>query len=193
MVIGGHVILAGRARKLLRCPVRSLSALGISSQVGRFTVNITGVKAINTPIYSINSSAALCDLNVRRCNLTSVRGGVKSVALTTGFSPTTRDAIIGALGWSDLIDLALSPADVGRGRPFPDLNLTALLRLGGSDVAALATVGDTAFDVLAGLAAGAGVVAGVLSGAHDRATLAAAGAPNILETIVEMPSVLHLD
>lgn len=115
------------------------------------------------------------------------------VALTTGFSPTTRDAIIGALGWSDLIDLALSPADVGRGRPFPDLNLTALLRLGGSDVAALATVGDTAFDVLAGLAAGAGVVAGVLSGAHDRATLAAAGAPNIVESIVELPSVLHLD
>ena len=82
---------------------------------------------------------------------------------------------------------------MGRGRPFPDLNLTALLRLGGSDVAALATVGDTAFDVLAGLAAGAGVVAGVLSGAHDRATLAAAGAPNIVESIVELPSVLHLD
>jgi phosphonatase-like hydrolase len=118
--------------------------------------------------------------------------GIK-VALTTGFSPTTRDAIIDALGWSNLIDLALSPADVGRGRPFPDLNLTALLRLGGTDVAAMATVGDTAFDVLAGLAAGAGVVSGVLSGTHDRATLAAAGAPNILESIVELPTVLHLD
>lgn len=75
----------------------SLSALTISSQVGRFTVNITGVKAINTPIYSINSSAALCDLNVRRCNLTSVRGGVKSVALTTG-SYIITDNVITATG-----------------------------------------------------------------------------------------------
>jgi len=33
----------------------------------------------------------------------------------------------------------------------------------------------------------------VLSGTHDRATLAAAGAPNILESIVELPTVLHLD
>lgn len=115
------------------------------------------------------------------------------VALTTGFSPTTRDAIIRALGWSDLIDLALSPSDVGRGRPFPDLNLQALLRLGGTDVRAMATVGDTAFDVLAGLAAGAGVVAGVLSGAHDQATLAAAGAPNIIDSIADLPALLHLD
>ncbi len=118
--------------------------------------------------------------------------GVK-VALTTGFSPTTRDAILAALNWSDLIDLALSPADVGRGRPYPDLNLNALLRLGGTDVRALATVGDTAFDVLAGLASGAGVVTGVLSGAHDRATLAAAGAHHVLDTVADLPAVLHLD
>jgi phosphoglycolate phosphatase len=39
------------------------------------------------------------------------------VALTTGFSPRTRDAILAALGWEDLVELALSPADVGgRGR-----------------------------------------------------------------------------
>ena len=38
------------------------------------------------------------------------------VCLATGFSPTTRDAIISELGWGDLIDLALSPADAGRGR-----------------------------------------------------------------------------
>ena len=37
------------------------------------------------------------------------------VCLTTGFAPSTRDALIGALGWSTEIDLALSPADVGRG------------------------------------------------------------------------------
>ena len=43
------------------------------------------------------------------------------ICLTTGFAPATRDRILAVLGWDDLIDLALSPADAGRGRPFPGL------------------------------------------------------------------------
>ena len=75
------------------------------------------------------------------------------VCLATGFSPTTRDAIISELGWGDLIDLALSPADAGRGRPWPDLPLTALLCLGGGSVHELAVVGDTPSDIECGLRA----------------------------------------
>lgn len=125
--------------------------------------------------------------------ISSLRSAGVKVALTTGFSPRTRDAILDALGWHELVDLALSPADVGRGRPYPDLNLSALLRLGGTDVRALATVGDTAFDVLAGLAAGAGVVTGVLSGAHDRPTLEAAGAHHVLDTVADLPALLAVN
>jgi phosphoglycolate phosphatase len=105
------------------------------------------------------------------------------VCLATGFSPTTRDAIISELGWGELIDLALSPADAGRGRPWPDLPLTALLFLHGGAVSELAVVGDTASDVESGLRAGAGIVAGVLTGASSRADLEQAGAPLILDTI----------
>jgi len=105
------------------------------------------------------------------------------VCLTTGFSPATRDAIISELGWGDLVDLALSPADAGRGRPWPDLPLTALLFLHGGAVGELAVAGDTASDVESGLRAGAGVVAGVLTGASSRADLEQAGAPLILDTI----------
>jgi phosphoglycolate phosphatase len=108
------------------------------------------------------------------------------VCLATGFSPTTRDAIISELGWADLIDLALSPADAGRGRPWPDLPLTALLFLHGGAVSELAVVGDTASDVESGLRAGAGVVAGVLTGASSRADLEQAGAPLILDTIADL-------
>jgi phosphoglycolate phosphatase len=114
--------------------------------------------------------AALRDAGVRIC-------------LATGFSPVTRDAIIARLGWEPLIDLALSPADAGRGRPWPDLPLTALLRLGGGAVSELAVAGDTGSDVESGLRAGAAVVAGVLTGAGTRADLEQAGAPLILETI----------
>jgi phosphoglycolate phosphatase len=105
------------------------------------------------------------------------------VCLATGFSPGTRDAIISELGWGELIDLALSPTDAGRGRPWPDLPLTALLFLHGGAVSELAVVGDTANDVESGLRAGAGVVAGVLSGAGSRADLEQAGAPIILDTV----------
>jgi phosphoglycolate phosphatase len=105
------------------------------------------------------------------------------ICLVTGFSPTTRDAIIAELGWGDLIDLALSPADAGRGRPWPDLPLTALLFLHGGAVSELAVAGDTASDVESGLRAGAGVVAGVLTGAGSRADLEQAGAPIVLDTI----------
>jgi len=40
--------------------------------------------------------------------------GVK-VCLTTGFAPATRDRILDALGWTESVDLALSPSDAGRG------------------------------------------------------------------------------
>ena len=114
------------------------------------------------------------------------------VCLTTGFSPATRDAIISELGWGELIDLALSPADAGRGRPWPDLPLTALLRLHGGAVSELAAAGDTASDVESGLRAGAGIVAGVLTGASSRADLEQAGAPIILDTIAGiLPYILE--
>src|SRR5213076_3337207 len=82
-----------------------------------------------------------------------------------------------------LIDLALSPADAGRGRPWPDMPLTALLRLRGGGVSELAVAGDTASDIESGRRAGAAIVAGVLTGASTRADLEQAGAPLILDTI----------
>ena len=117
--------------------------------------------------------------------------GVK-ICLVTGFSPATRTAVLDALGWQPLVDLALSPADAGRGRPWPDLPLTALLRLGGGAVRELAVVGDTASDVESGLRAGAGVVAGVLTGAGTRDELERAGAPHVLEAIGGLPPLVGL-
>jgi phosphonatase-like hydrolase len=115
------------------------------------------------------------------------------VCLSTGFSPVTRDAIIAALGWEPLVDLLLSPADAGRGRPWPDMPLTALLRLSGDSVASLAVAGDTPADIESGLRAGAGLVAGVLSGDSTRADLEAVpaatgltGAPLILDSVASL-------
>jgi phosphonatase-like hydrolase len=113
------------------------------------------------------------------------------ICLTTGFAPPTRDRILGVLGWDSLVDLALSPADAGRGRPFPDMILAAVLRLEIDDVREVAVAGDTISDLLSGTRAGAGVVAGVLTGAHDRPTLETAPHTHILDSIADLPAVLR--
>jgi phosphonatase-like hydrolase len=112
------------------------------------------------------------------------------VVLTTGFAPVTRDALLDGLGWHDLVDLALSPVDAGRGRPAPDLVLAALLRTQTSAVAAVAVAGDTVSDVESGRRAGAGFVAGVLTGAHDSVALVAAGADAVLRDVTGLRGAL---
>jgi phosphonatase-like hydrolase len=124
--------------------------------------------------------------------LRDLRTAGVQVCLTTGFAPSTRDALLGALGWEGEIDLALSPADVGRGRPAPDLVLGAMARLGVDDPQAVVVVGDTSSDLEAGHAAGAGSVIGVLSGAHDEASLVAAAPTAVLADVTGLIPLLRL-
>lgn len=114
--------------------------------------------------------------------------GIK-VALTTGFSAGTQQRIIDALGWADAADLMLAPGDGGRGRPYPDLILNALLRTGIDDVAKVAVLGDTSSDILSGRRAGAAIVAGTLTGAHDADTLTAAGATHVVASVADFPAL----
>ncbi|WP_399925668.1 phosphonatase-like hydrolase [Streptomyces kanamyceticus] len=117
-----------------------------------------------------------------------------TVVLTTGFARVTQDAILDALGWRDLVELTLCPADAGgRGRPYPDMVLSAFLRTGAvAGVQEVAVVGDTAYDMTSGVRAGAGVVAGVLTGAHGEAELRAHGATHVLASVADLPGLLAL-
>lgn len=119
-----------------------------------------------------------------------LRAAGHTVVLTTGFSPETRDQLIAALGWRDRVDLALSPADAGRGRPFPDMLLTALLRTGFDAVEQIVAVGDTTSDLLAGHRAGAGVVAGVRTGAHGDDEFATVPHTHVLDSVADLPRLL---
>ncbi|MDN4596969.1 HAD family hydrolase [Leifsonia virtsii] len=115
--------------------------------------------------------------------------GVK-VALVTGLSQAAQDAVLDAVGWRDLADVTLSADDGGRARPFPDLPLTALLRTRASSVEGMVVVGDTPADIASGIAAGAGLVVGVLTGAHDERTLLDAGADAVLPSVADLPELL---
>ncbi|MFD7749881.1 phosphonatase-like hydrolase [Streptomyces sp. NPDC059698] len=116
----------------------------------------------------------------------------RTVVLTTGFARVTQDAILAALGWQDLVPLTLCPADAGgRGRPHPDMVLAAFLRTAAvDDVRRIAVAGDTSYDMLSGVRSGAGIVAGVLTGAHDRERLTRHGATHVLGSVAELPDLI---
>lgn len=116
--------------------------------------------------------------------------GIKT-ALTTGFATETQSAIIEALGWRDLADIVLCPGAGVRGRPYPDMPLTALMRTETDSVRSMIVVGDTSSDVTSGVRAGARAVVGVLTGAHDTAQLTAAGATHILNSVAELSGLVE--
>ncbi|MFF8836562.1 phosphonatase-like hydrolase [Streptomyces sp. NPDC015130] len=124
--------------------------------------------------------------------IATLRDQGRTVVLTTGFARVTQDALLDALGWRDLVELTLCPADAGgRGRPYPDLVLAALLRTGAvDDVRRVVVAGDTSYDMLSGSRAGAGIVAGVLTGAHGETALKEHGATHVLASIAELPSLV---
>ncbi|WP_395570886.1 HAD family hydrolase [Streptomyces sp. BK79] len=117
----------------------------------------------------------------------------RTVVLTTGFARVTQDAILDALGWRELVPLTLCPADAGgRGRPYPDMVLEAFLRTKAADgVHQVAVVGDTSYDVLSGVRAGAGLVAGVRTGAHGDDAFREAGAGHVLDSVAGLPALLR--
>lgn len=119
-------------------------------------------------------------------------GSGRTVVLTTGFARVTQDAVLAALGWQDLVPLTLCPADAGgRGRPYPDMVLEAFVRTQAAEgVRQVAVVGDTSYDVLSGVRAGAGLVVGVRTGAHGDDAFRAAGATHVLDSVAGLPALL---
>jgi len=112
------------------------------------------------------------------------------VALTTGFSGTTQEKLLAALGWQSLADLVLAPSDGVRGRPYPDLILTALMRLEADSVFNVAALGDTTSDIESALRAGVAIAAGTLTGAHDDRQLRDAGATHVVGSITDFAELI---
>ena len=123
-----------------------------------------------------------------RSTVETLRDVGLQVALTTGFSPSTREALIDVLGWGDLFELRVSPVDAGRGRPAPDMLWYCALKAQITAASSLMVVGDTASDMVAGLRAGAGYCVGVLSGNDDQARLIANGADDVIDSVVDLLS-----
>jgi phosphonatase-like hydrolase len=112
------------------------------------------------------------------------------VCLMTALPRDMLGVVLETLGWRGRGDLALCPDDVSRAFPWPDLVLTALLRLGAGDVREVAMASGTEHGIAAGRRAGAGIVAGVLTGPHTPARMRQAGATHLIESVAELPDLL---
>jgi phosphoglycolate phosphatase len=115
--------------------------------------------------------------------------GIK-VCLVSSLSRPALALIVAHLDWWERADLVLCADDVARGFPWPDLILTAVLRLGIGGVRDLAVVTATEGGVLSAQRAGARFVVGVLSDVDDAGRLRRAGATHLLAEVGELPDLL---
>jgi phosphoglycolate phosphatase len=122
--------------------------------------------------------------------ITPLRAQGVRICVISGLSRRLVGVVLDTLDWWRRVDLALSPEDVPRGAPWPDLMLAAMLRLGVEDVKEAAYVGSTASGIECGKRAGAGMLVGVLTGGHTRDRLRSAGATHFISEIAELPALL---
>ena len=115
--------------------------------------------------------------------------GIK-VCLVSSLSRPALSLIVEGLDWWQRADLVLCADDVARGFPWPDLVLTAILRLGIDDVRDVAVVAASEGGVLAARRAGSRLVIGVLSDVDDASRLRRAGATHLLADIGELPDLV---
>ena len=118
------------------------------------------------------------------------RHGIRA-ALNTGFDRDTTRMLVAALGWeAGMVDAIACGDDVPQGRPAPYLIFRCMEATGAVSVGRVANVGDTVLDLQAGHNAGVRLNIGVLSGAHDRALLAAEPHTHLLASVVDLPILL---
>jgi phosphoglycolate phosphatase len=138
--------------------------------------------------------------SVQRLGIQPVPGAVEALdelaaagwrsCVISPFSRRQLDGLLGELGWQDRFDLAVSVDEVPRGCPWPDPVLYGMLTLGVDDVRDAVVVQATESGVLAGCRAGAGLVAGVLTGTHPAARLRSAGAVQVLASVADVPAMV---
>jgi phosphonatase-like hydrolase len=194
--IGTQGIVTGTAA-YARCMVQAHRAQGEASlDIFRkmFPANEACAQVTNLAFERSFSAAidrlGLSALPGAEATIDKLTGSGLRVCLFGGMSRRLLGRIFDTLGWWDRVDLALCSDDVSRGCPWPDLVLTAALRLGVADVREIAVVGATESAILAGCRSGAQVVAGVQTGTHSEGKLQKAGATHVIGAMADLPELV---
>ncbi|MBV9383287.1 MAG: haloacid dehalogenase [Streptosporangiaceae bacterium] len=112
------------------------------------------------------------------------------VCLMSGLSRSSSKVVADRLGSLAGLGPVLCADDAPRGFPWPDLALTASLRLGVGDVRELAMVSATESGIQCGRRAGAGVIVGMLTGSRTARALRRAGATHVLDSFAALPDLV---
>jgi beta-phosphoglucomutase-like phosphatase (HAD superfamily) len=115
----------------------------------------------------------------------SAASGAK-ICLLSGLSRAACGELLDELCRPGIADLTLCVDDAPRGFPWPDLVLTAMLRLGTPDVREVAMVSATENGLLSGWRAGARIVAAIASGGRGPQV----GATHVLDNMAALPDLI---
>jgi phosphoglycolate phosphatase len=148
------------------------------------------LKAFRSSLFASYEACPVLPVQGAARALEELRDRGMNIWLTTGFDRSMADPVVEQAGLLSLVDGIACDDDVAMGRPAPDLIQFAMGRSGVSDPAQVLAAGDTVADLMAASAARVGCAVGVLSGAHDHATLSRAPHDFILDSIAKMPAVL---
>ncbi len=137
-------------------------------------------------------SPGVCEVPGALATFRTLREAGVKVALNTGFSRAIAGALLERLGWFEgqAVDATITSDEAPRGRPHPDMIHALMRRLGVSDAARVAKLGDTPVDILEGRNAGCGLVIAVTTGAFDAARLGALGPTQVLDSVAGAPALL---
>lgn len=116
------------------------------------------------------------------------------VVLQTGYSRAIAGPLLEQVDWrvGRDIDAVITSDQVRASRPAPYLIFHGMETVGVQSVSEVLAAGDTPNDLRAGTNAGARYVAGVLTGAHDAASLRREPHTHILTSAATIPEVLGL-
>ncbi len=123
-----------------------------------------------------------------------LRDHAVKIVLQTGYSRAIADPLLEQVGWrvGRDIDAVITSDQVRASRPAPYLIFHAMETVGVQSVSEVLVAGDTPNDLRAGANAGVRYVAGVLTGAHDAATLRLEPHTHILTSAATIPEVFGL-
>lgn len=118
--------------------------------------------------------------------LTKAAASGAKICLLSGLSRAACGDLLGELCRPGIADLTLCVDDAPRGFPWPDLVLTAMLRLGTPDVREVAMVSATENGLLSGWRAGARIVAAIGRGGRGPRV----GATHVLDNVEALPDLI---
>jgi phosphonatase-like hydrolase len=197
MALAGHTVTLAEANAVMGEPKPVAIAQLLSARIGPVTpehelVRTTHAEFLRRMNHYYATSPAIREMPGTSDVFAALRTRGIKVVCDTGFERSTVETLLGRLGWRErgLVDDMVPSDEVAHGRPAPDLIFEAMRRVGVSDAARVAKLGDTPSDLGEGRSAGCGWVIGVTYGSHRREQLEPHHPTHIIDRIGDLLPVL---